>query len=147
MRPLGSRVGAGGGRSIDGAASGVAGVVPVAGAARRSSAPAADGAAAGRRRVVRGRIGARRMIAATCSAWRSSGLRSSSSKKRATGDGWATWVSSWAITSAGGAGVARWIVSPVVAAPLADARSARREATPVDTCTGRSPTIAVASGR
>ena len=81
-----------------------------------------------RPRVVRGRIGARRMIAATCSARCSSGLWSSSSKKRATGDGWATWVSSWAITSAGGAGDARWIVSPVVAATLPTLARARRDA-------------------
>ena len=64
--------------------------------ARRDAAPCR--CRGGGRRA--GQDGARRMIAATCSAWRSSGLWSSSSKKRATGDGWATWVSSWAMTSA-----------------------------------------------
>src|SRR5690349_2999768 len=57
------------------------------------------------------------------------------------------WVSSWAITSAVAAGDATWIVSPVVAATLPTLARARRDAVPVDTCTGRSPTMAVASGR
>ena len=80
---------------------------------------------------VRGTIGARRITAATCSARRSSGLRSSSSKNRGTGEGWATWVSSWAITSAVGRGVVTWMTSPVVAAALPTFASARREPSPL----------------
>ena len=113
--------------------------------ASRAAAPpagaSADAGASGERAIRR----------PTSSARRSSGLSSMSSKKRGSGDGWATWVSSWAITSLtctlGRAGRSRWITSPVVAATLPTERRARREASSVDSITRRPGVIASAIGR
>lgn len=126
-------------------------VVVVVGAGERRTTSARVVRPPGATTEALGASGDRAMTRAICSALRSSGLSSMSSKNRGVGEGWATWVSSWAITSSsrrvGTDAGSRWIVSPVVAATLRTERSARRDAGSVDSITVRPPAIVSAIGR